>query len=547
MDLKKIAGYEILGTLGEGGMGIVYRARDVTLDREIAVKVIRPAALGAHATERFIREAKACSRIAHPNIVTVYAAGEDEGTAYLAMELLHGETMRAIIEKGPVPWETAVRWIAGILDALSRLHGDGIVHRDLKPENIIVTGDGAAKLTDFGIARLTTSETITVDGATIGTVRYMSPEQVQGKRVDARSDLFSMGSVLYELLAGEPAFQGDHPLAAMYSITNEAPRPLEEIVPDIPAALVTIVSHALDKNAEERYHNAAAFRDALLEILRAKDAPETREPAPRNARAVLLKVILPAALVAAAAIVAYVLAFQEREPGGNRQLAVQHNQAAQEFEQDGNIGEAETEYRNAIIADPRWEIPWNNLAMIAIGKGNTAEADSMLKKAVSLKSNYAAALYNLGTVRWDRHDPAGAEDAYRRAIRADSSFVEAYNNLGALLLSLERAREAAAILDIGIRKDLEKPSVQELRGFLLKNRGKAASLQGNMEDASRYWIRAFEIIPKNSELLQLLATWYESQGRREEALGHWRTVQELGAPDERAVAAEHIERLTRAH
>jgi tetratricopeptide (TPR) repeat protein len=163
-----------------------------------------------------------------------------------------------------------------------------------------------------------------------------------------------------------------------------------------------------------------------------------------------------------------------------------------------------------------------------------------------LKSNYAAALYNLGTVRWDRHDSAGAEEAYGRAIRTDSFFVEAYNNLGALLLSLERAKEAAAILDIGIAKDREKPSVQELRGFLLKNRGKAASMMGNMEEASRYWIRAFEIIPQNTELLQLLATWCESQGRIEEALGYCRTVQELGSPDERAAATEHIERLTRA-
>jgi tetratricopeptide (TPR) repeat protein len=546
MDLKKIAGYEILETLGEGGMGVVYRARDVTLDREIAIKVIRPAVLGAHATERFIREAKACSRIAHPNIVTVYAAGEDEGTPYLAMELLRGETMRAIVEKGPVPWETAVRWIAGILDALSRLHADGIVHRDLKLENIIVTGDGTAKLTDFGIARLGTSETITVDGDTLGTARYMSPEQVQGKKVDARSDLFSMGSVLYELLSGEPAFQGDHPLAAMYSITNEAPRPLDELVPDAPPALVAIISRALEKNLDARYQNAAAFRDALLEILRAKEAPEAREPAARSARAVLLKVVLPVALIAAA-IVSSVFVFHQREPGGDRRLAAQHNQAAQEFEQDGNIGEAETEYRNAIIADPRWEIPWNNLAMIAIGKGNTAEADSLLRKAISLEPNYAAALYNLGTVRWDRHDPVGAEEAYGRAIRADSFFVEAYNNLGALLLSLARAGEAASILDIGIAKDREKPSVRELRGFLLKNRGKAASMLGNIEEASRYWTHALEIIPKNIELLQFLAAWYESQGRREEALGCWRTVRELGSPDERAGAANHIVRLERAH
>ena len=544
MDLKKIAGYEILGTLGEGGMGIVYRARDATLDREIAVKVIRPAALGAHAAERFIREAKACSRIAHPNIVTVYAAGEDDGTAYLAMELLHGETMRAVIEKGPAPWETAVRWIAGILDALSRLHADGIVHRDLKPENIMITENGTAKLTDFGIARLGTSETITVDGATLGTVRYMSPEQVQGKKVDAKSDLFSMGSVLYELLTGEPPFQGDHPLAAMYAINNESPRPLEELAPHAPPALAAVVSRALEKNVDARYQDAAAFRDALLDVLRAKEAPAAPELKTRGTRATLLKVALPVAIVAAA-VALYLFVFHREEPRGDRRLAAQHNQTAQAREQEGKIAEAETEYRNAIIADPRWEVPWNNLAMIAIGKGNAAEADSLLRKAISLKSDYAAALYNLGTVRWDRGDVTGAEEAYRTAIRSDSSLVEAHNNLGALLLSLGRANEAGDILDLGLAKDREHPSVREMRGFLLKNRGKAASMLGNDSDALRYWSEALEIIPKNTELHQLLASWYESRGQGEEALRHWRAVQELGAPGERDAAAEHIERLSR--
>ena len=198
-DPARIAGYDIIGTLGEGGMGIVYRARDAALDREIALKVIRPESLGVQARERFVREAKACSRINHPNIVTVYAAGEDGGAPWYAMELVDGETLRAVIHRGPVPWETAADWIAGVLDALSRLHAEGIVHRDLKPENIIVTRDGAAKLMDFGIARLSFETSLTADGATLGTARYMSPEQVRGTPVDARSDLFSLGAVLYEL------------------------------------------------------------------------------------------------------------------------------------------------------------------------------------------------------------------------------------------------------------------------------------------------------------------------------------------------------------
>ena len=503
MDRTKIADYEILGTLGEGGMGIVYRARDATLDREIAIKVIRPAALGENAAERFIREAKACSRINHPNIVTVYAAGEDGGTPYLAMELLHGENMRSIVKRGPVPWKEAVEWTAGILDALARLHAEGIVHRDLKPENIIVTDDGTAKLMDFGIARMSASGTLTVDGATLGTAHYMSPEQVQGKKVDARSDLFSIGSLLYELITGEAAFPGEHPLAAMYSITNESPKALEDTVAGLPDGIQEILNRALEKDPDARYPDAGTFRDALLAIARPAGPEGEMHAAARRSRKLLAGVVISAALLVAAVII--VFAFRSREPKGDRQLAMRHNQRAQEYEDAGKTSEAEIEYGKAIIADRRWEVPLNNLAMIAMGKGNLAEADSLLRRAVSIKPDYVGALYNLGTVRWALRDSTGAEDRYRKAIRADSTFFEAYNNLGALLIGRGRAAEAVAILDIGLAKERITPSsAPELQGYLLKNRGTAASRLGRREEATAYWSKALEIIPRNAELVELL-------------------------------------------
>jgi Tfp pilus assembly protein PilF len=503
MNPRSIAGYEILGTIGEGGMGIVYRARDLTLDREIAIKVIRSATLVGNAAERFVREAQACSRINHPNIVTVYAAGRDGDVPYLAMELLRGENMRAVIERGPVPWERATGWIAGILDALARLHAEGIVHRDLKPENIIITEGGTAKLMDFGIARLGAGGTITVDGATLGTAHYMSPEQVEGKQVDARSDLFSVGSVLYELLAGEPAFAGEHPLAAMYAITHESPRPLAEIVPDLPSGLSNTVARAIEKNPDARFQSAAAFRDALLEIARGAAASVPAPAAPKASKRLLAGASL-AALVAAAAIIFAVIG-RERGPAGDRPAAERLNRLAQSLTDEGKIEEASREYRNAIIADPRWEAPWNNLAMIAMGSGKLAEADSLLEKAVSLNPRYTAALYNLGTVRWARGDSAGAEKAYREAIRTDSTFVEAFNNLGALLIERRRAAEAARILDTGLATERAHPSpAPEIRGFLLKNRGAAALKLGRREEALSYWREALEIIPRNAELQTLI-------------------------------------------
>jgi tetratricopeptide (TPR) repeat protein len=418
------------------------------------------------------------------------------------MELLHGDNMRSIIVRGPVPWKEAVEWTAGILDALARLHAEGIVHRDLKPENIIVTDGGTAKLMDFGIAHMSAGGTLTMDGATLGTAHYMSPEQVQGKKIDARSDLFSIGSLFHELITGEVAFPGEHPLAAMYAITSESPKALAETVAGLPEGLQVVLNRALEKNPDARYQNAGDFRDALVAIARPAgptgEAGETRRP-----KKLFAGVAIAAALVVAAVVIAFV--FGTREPKGDRQLAMRHNQRGQEYEDAGRISEAEIEYGKAVIADRRWEIPLNNLAMIAMGKGNLAEADSLLELAIAAKPDYAGALYNLGTVRWALRDSTGAEERYRKAIRADSSFFEAYNNLGSLLIGRGRASEAAAILDCALAKERMKPSpVPELRGYLLKNRGVAASRLGRREEAAAYWSKALEIIPRNAELQELL-------------------------------------------
>jgi serine/threonine-protein kinase len=203
MDPRRLGGYELREVLGEGGMGTVYRAHDPTLDRPAAIKVIRAKTLSAEGKERFLREARASSKIGHPNIVTIYAAGEENGEPYMAMELIDGKTLRHVIDEGGIDWRVATRWIVQLLDALQRLHAEGIVHRDLKPENVMITKDGTLKLMDFGLAHLTTQTAITQEGTTLGTVPYMSPEQVLGRKLDARSDLFSVATIYHELLTFE--------------------------------------------------------------------------------------------------------------------------------------------------------------------------------------------------------------------------------------------------------------------------------------------------------------------------------------------------------
>jgi serine/threonine-protein kinase len=534
-DPAKIAGYELIGALGEGGMGIVYRARDTALDREVALKIIRPDSLGAEARRRFLREAKACSRINHPNIVTVYAAGEDGGTPWFAMELVAGETLRAVIDRGPVPWATAADWISGILDALARLHAEGIVHRDLKPENIIVTRDGAAKLMDFGIARLGGETSLTADGATLGTARYMSPEQVRGKPADAPSDLFSLGAVLYELLAGEPAFTGEHPLATMYAITNEAPRPIAELVPDLPESIAGAIERSLEKDPAARFADAASFRDALRSAIR-----PPQPAAPRARSTLLLKIAVPAVAVAVAIAVVF---FRGAEHRGDRPAAARHDSIAHAHEDAGRMPEAEIEYQKALIADGSWEIPLNNLAMLYIRKGALAEADSLLRRAVSLAPRYAAALYNLGDVRWRLDDLDGAETYFRRAIDADPSLAAPYNNLGVLLVRRGRAEEAIRILDEGIVRERTNPAEGPLRGYLFKNRGLAAAALGRESEAGSYWRQAIEIIPDNPELLRLLAEWHARAGQPAEAAAFWRRLGSVGSETDKTDAAEALRRL----
>jgi serine/threonine-protein kinase len=539
MEKKTIAGYTILETLGEGGMGVVYRAVDPTLDRPLAVKLIRRANLNAAARERFLREAKASSRLNHPNIITVYAAGEEDGHPYLAMEFVEGRTLREIIDEGPIPWAGASKWICDILGALERLHEEGIVHRDLKPENIMVTTDGVVKLMDFGIAHISSSETLTQEGTTLGTVQYMSPEQAAGTKADARSDIFSIAAVFYQMVTGEFPFEGEHPMSVMYSITNGTPRPLSGYPFDTPAGLQDILDRALEKKREDRYPDAQAFREALSGLLQRElgTAPHGAPVMTRRSR--LLRLAGSIALVAGLALVVFWLGSRGGGPKPDRDLAIQHNELGQSYQDEGQVARAEEEYRLAILADPDYQHPWNNLAMLAMSEGNLEEADSLLRRAIAIEPRFASALYNLGTVRWDLKDFDGAETYYRVSIAADSTLLGGYNNLGALLLELERPDEAGEVLDQGLTIYPNQP-------YLMKNRGLTAERLGQDDIAIGYWTRAIAVDSTIIELHRLAAEWYDRHGRPAEARAHWEFVANSLVPQEREAANAALRRLDSA-
>jgi serine/threonine-protein kinase len=252
--------YELLSELGQGAMGVVYKARDPVLDRVVAIKTINLTLPKDEISEyeaRFYQEARAAGGLNHPNIVTIYDIGKTERMAYMAMEFLEGEELRSILApREPLPMELALDIAAQVADGLAYAHDRHIVHRDIKPANIMVVHNGLVKITDFGIARMRTNEVKTMTGMILGSPKYMSPEQVAGKRADHRSDLFSLGVVLYEMLTGETPFQADSIHGIMYQIMQFTPTPPSVRNPLLPDVVDLILAKALSKGVEERYQDA---------------------------------------------------------------------------------------------------------------------------------------------------------------------------------------------------------------------------------------------------------------------------------------------------
>jgi len=263
----RFGSYEILSLIGVGGMGEVYRARDLHLNRDVAVKVLLNLSTDPQRLHRFEQEARAAGALNHPNILAVFHMGTYEGAPYLVSELLKGETLRQALKRGPLPIRKVIDYGVQIAHGLEAAHQKGIVHRDLKPENLFLTRDGRIKILDFGLAKLTqplqpseygtsTVSTGTEPGVVMGTVGYMSPEQVRGDSSDHRTDIFAFGAVLYEMLAGKRAFQKLTATETMTAILREDPPNILDLVPNLPIGLQRILQRCLEKEPEQRFHSA---------------------------------------------------------------------------------------------------------------------------------------------------------------------------------------------------------------------------------------------------------------------------------------------------
>ena len=283
--------YKIIEVSGRGGMGIVYKAEDTKLKRNVALKFLPPELIqDEEAKERFVLEAQAAAALSHPNICTIHEIDEEEGKSFIAMEYVEGQSLRAKIEKGPLELDEALNISMQVAEGLEEAHRKGIIHRDVKSANIMVTEKGQAKVMDFGLAKVKGGTLLTREGTTLGTVAYMSPEQAQGKEVDHRSDIWSLGVVMYEMLSGQLPFKGNREASILYSVVHEEPKALREIKRDLPPEIQQIITRALRKKPESRYSSAA---EIIKDLKKYQDVLRAEELGALNLRTILRRIRKP--------------------------------------------------------------------------------------------------------------------------------------------------------------------------------------------------------------------------------------------------------------
>jgi serine/threonine protein kinase/Tol biopolymer transport system component len=390
----RLGPYEVLAALGSGGMGEVYKARDSRLDRLVAVKILSPAmAVSPDARERFEREAHAISRLSHPHVCALFDIGRDGDTLYLVMELLEGETLRALVAKGPLPMPEVLRIGEQIAQALAAAARQGIAHRDLKPANVMLTRTGV-KLLDFGLAKtvdaagaaeLLTAAELTAPGAWLGTAPYMAPEQIDGRTVDSRSDVFALGAVLYEMATGQRAFGGDTTAGIASSVLRVDPPPPSSIRPEVPAQFDRLVHECLEKEPDRRWQSA---HDVALQLAAIRDAGELPESRPAGRRRSLALFAWPGSIAATALVVAAAtMRFSQTDAAPPPRFELQINPPATTV----FTYTVET-VRFAVSPDGQ------RLAFVAAGPGSTNRV--WLRSLTSLKTEPVAGTDGASTVFW---------------------------------------------------------------------------------------------------------------------------------------------------
>jgi len=530
MEHTRVSHYQIGRLLGRGGMGEVFEAEDLDLKRRVALKFLAPSlASDAESTRRFEREALAAAALNHPHIATIYAFEREGRRPFIAMELVTGERLRDRIQRGPLPLADALGVAREVAAALALAHERGIVHRDIKPENLMFDEHGAIKVMDFGLAHASHSSRITTTGTTIGTAAYMAPESIHG-RVEAPADVFALGLVLHEMLAGQPAFAGESPLALLYGIANQEPRDLRAARPEVPEAVASLVRRMLEKDPNTRIEARAVVReiDALLGRDSAPltvgppahpQAPsiDTRAPTTRIGRG--RRWVREAAIAFAVLGLAVWLALSRRQATVDPQAVLLNNRGLEALDR-GRYDEAADLFRAAIARDPGLGPAALNLGMLHRLRGQDAVAESIFTAVLARFPNEASlrarALRELAELDMRAGTWESAETNLAASFALDSSTAAAYNQLGYALIMVKRPQEARAVLARGITRF---PS----EAFLHKNAGLAALQMGDDAGALAALDRALQLSPDWPEARALRARALDRGGRAPEAREAWRS------------------------
>lgn len=558
---RTISHYRVLEKLGEGGMGVVYKAEDLTLGRVVALKFVS-ADVSSDETfkQRLMREAKACAALNHPNITTVYEFGEDDGDSFIAIEYVEGRTLHDVLKERRLGLQESLDIMLQVLDALDGAHKKGIVHRDLKPGNLMIDSAGRVKVMDFGLAKYAAASMLTQTGATLGTAAYMSPEQAKGEGTDHRTDLYSIGVVLYQLLTGQLPFNDPHHLAVMYAIVNQDPRPPRELNPEIPPKLQEVMLKAMAKEPTQRYASSAEMGAAILGVAQSLRGAESflkrfqilfagagkSEAIEGRLLRIPLRRLLSAVLAAVILITVVVLIYQrfesEREREERRELAKAHVDKAKEFIGANNVSLALRELQLAVQSDSTYPLAWSNLAAISVQQREFDRAIEQSRKALELDPGYSIARYNLAYALEEVGDLEEATRWYAGAIAVDSSFIQAYSALGHAYILLNRPREALAVLDRAISVAPDSRYIY----LVQKNRGKAYTALGEVRSAIGALEQSFKLNPQVSETVLLLAEAYEAAGRKKESISRWEQYLRMESdPTKREEAAARLQKLKR--
>ncbi len=528
--------YRVLRALGEGGMGRVLLALDERLGRHVALKVLSgPVAGDPVARERLVREARAISRITHPNVAALYDIGEQEGDVYLAMEYVEGEPLSRRLERGPLAVADLVALGAQIADALDAAHRQGVVHRDIKPGNVLLKSDGTAKVVDFGLAmRLEMppgslpsepsdgpDSRITRTGFTAGTISYMSPEQARGEVPDHRSDLFSLGIVLYEAATGLLPFSRSSPLATAASILRDDPRPMKSLRPELPSAFVETVGRCLEKDPAKRPASAAAVA-AALRLLEAGHSSRAIRKALGPARPVGPSVAAAVGITAFAAFVVFWIVTGGDDPGVRDEEARKLWEQSLAYDARGtsreNLEHAAALARSALLREPGNPVLEAHLAYQLArlqledqDPGHTAEIESLAAKALAADADLPEAWFARGWRQTLSEQFEAAAESARRGKALAPDRWPGYVILGRALLRLGRTDEGLEELERGLETEGGDVFTRTALAYEL-------ILLGKVDEAIAEYRRVLEYAPDFPVALTNLGGIYLMQGRHLDAI-----------------------------